>query len=106
MTYQKIEVNFTDKNRGVDFQDDFLYWINKKTKTVDYLAYRYHTNNGGVSFRVAINRRTIDGVVFQDFENYGASKNTPLDELSELYKKGELKLISMIENNFIKILNP
>jgi len=70
------------------------------------LAYRYHTNNGGIRFRVAINKRTIDGVIFQDYENYSGPKNTRLDELPKLYSKGELELISMIENNSIRILNP
>ncbi len=104
--YQKMEVNFTEKDGGVDFQDNFLYWINKKRKTLDYLAYLYHTNKGGVCFRVAISRRTMDGVVFQDYENYSVPKNTPLDELYKLYKKGELELFSMIESNSIRILKP
>ena len=106
VTYQKIKVSFTEENGGVDHQDNFLYWFNKKTKTLDYLAYRYYTNNGGVRFRVAVNKRTIDGVIFQDYENYSAPKNTRLDEFPRLYSKGKLELISMIENNSIKILNP
>jgi hypothetical protein len=66
-TYQKVGVHFTSENGGVDHQDTFRYWFDKEIKTLDYLAYQYHTNAGGVRFRVAINRRVIQGLVFQDY---------------------------------------
>jgi hypothetical protein len=56
----------------VDFDDEFHYWINKQTHKVDYLAYSYRTNDGGVRFRTAFNTRVIDGLTFQDYINYEA----------------------------------
>ncbi len=100
-TYQKVGVHFTSENGGVDHQDTFRYWFDKEVKTLDYLAYQYHTNAGGVRFRVAINRRTIEGIVFQDYENYTAPKNTPLDDLPKMYEEGKLELISLIANDSI-----
>jgi hypothetical protein len=47
---------------GKDFDDEFHYWINKQTHKVDYLAYSYRTNDGGVRFRTAFNTRVIDGL--------------------------------------------
>lgn len=104
--YQKIDVTFTPENGGVDYQDNFRYWIDKETKKLDYLAYQYHSDGGGIRFRAVVNRRTIDGVVFQDYENYKAQKNSSLDELTDLYKKGKLELISMIINDSIRIVKP
>ena len=37
--YYKIEVTFAQEGGGVDFEDVFVYWINKKTFQIDYLAY-------------------------------------------------------------------
>ena len=104
--YQKIGVSFTPENGGVDYQDTFRYWIDKETKKLDYLAYQYHSDGGGIRFRAVVNRRTIGGVVFQDYENYKAPKNSSLDELTDLYKKEKLELISMIINDSIRIVKP
>ena len=71
---------------------------------MNYLAYEYLTDAGGIRFRVAINRRTIEGVVFQDYENYKAPKNTSLDDLPKMYEKGELELLSLIVNDSITLI--
>jgi hypothetical protein len=42
------------RSGGKDFDDEFHYWINKQTHKVDYLAYSYRTNDGGVRFRTAL----------------------------------------------------
>ena len=102
--YQKVGVYFTSENGGVDHQDTFRYWFDKEIKTLDYLAYQYHTNAGGVRFRVAINRRAIEGLVFQDYENYTVPKNTPLDDLPKMYEEGKLELVSLIANDSITLI--
>ena len=103
-SYQKIGVHFTSENGGIDYHDTFRYWFDKEIKTLDYLAYKYLTDAGGIRFRVAINRRTIEGVVFQDYENYKAPKNTSLDDLPKMYEKGELELLSLIVNDSITLI--
>ena len=105
-SYQKIEVHFTSENGGFDYQDTFRYWFDEEIKTLDYLAYEYLTDAGGIRFRVAINRRTIEGVVFQDYENYKAPKNTSLDDLPKMYEEGKLELLSLIANDSITLINP
>jgi hypothetical protein len=105
-SYQKVGVHFTPKNGGIDYQDTFRYWFDEQTNTLDYLAYQYHTNGGGVRFRAAINRRSIDGVLFQDYENYKAPKNTSLDDLTVLYEQKKLELLSLIVNDSIRLIKP
>ena len=55
--YEKVKVTFLQENGGKDFEDVFVYWIHAESKTVDFLAYSYLTDGGGVRFRQAINRR-------------------------------------------------
>ncbi|MCL6462613.1 MAG: hypothetical protein I4O51_12185 [Flavobacterium micromati] len=94
--YDAIGVTFGKDGGGKDFDDEYQYWINKDTHKVDYLAYNYHVNDGGVRFRVAINTRVIAGVTFQDFINYEAPVKTPLKDLPKLYEQGKLKKVSQI----------
>lgn len=94
--YDVIEVSFGKDGGGKDFDDEYHYWINKETHKIDYLAYNYHTNEGGVRFRSAFNSRVVDGITFQDYVNYEAPINTPLKDLPKLYEQGKLKEFSKI----------
>ena len=96
--YDVIEVTFGQDGGGKDFDDEFHYWINKQTHKIDYLAYSYHTNDGGVRFRSAVNTRVIDGLTFQDYINYEAPLETALKDLPKLYEQGKLKELSQILN--------
>ncbi len=102
-TYFKIKVVFAEENGGEDHEDEFLYWINSENYLVDFLAYSYQTDGGGVRFRAAINRTEVDGIVFQDYVNYGAKTGTPLHALLQLFGKNQLKELSVITNEDIKI---
>ncbi len=104
--YHLIEVKFDEEGGGDDHDDTFAYWINVKTYTVDYLAYSFHVNGGGVRFREAINPVEVGGVRFQNYINYSpASKDTPLDKLPRLFEEGSLKKLSEIINEDMRIGN-
>jgi hypothetical protein len=94
--YDVVGVTFGQDGGGRDFDDEFHYWINKQTHKIDYIAYNYRTNNGGVRFRTAFNTRVIDGITFQDYINYEAPIGTPLKDLPKLYEQGKLKEVSQI----------
>jgi hypothetical protein len=98
--YYAVNVNFSKSNGGKDFDDEFIYWIDKKDFSMDYFAYKYNTDGGGIRFRKAYNVRTINGVVFQDYENYQVEKGTELLQIPELYSAGGLKLLSQIALTF------
>lgn len=104
-TYEVIKITFNEAGGGEDFDDVFYYWINKNTKIIDYLAYSYNVNNGGVRFRSAYNTRVIDGITFQDYINYKADVNTPLKALPKLYEANKLKALSDIKLEAITNLN-
>ncbi|WP_108868310.1 DUF6503 family protein [Aquimarina aquimarini] len=98
ISYFKIQVTFNQEGGGTDYEDEFMYWIRKEDFTVDYLAYKYAVNGGGIRFREAYNSRVVNGIRFVDYNNYKADDlSTPLSNLDELFEKGRLKLLSKIE---------
>lgn len=102
--YQTLSVRFRQEGGGADYQDEFRYWINKRDSLIDYLAYTYETDGGGIRFRVATRRHVKNGMLFQDYENYKPSnEDIPLDSLPHLWERGELELLSTIENLGIRI---
>ncbi|QCW99038.1 hypothetical protein FGM00_02485 [Aggregatimonas sangjinii] len=104
LEYELLSIDFDEEGGGKDYDDKFLYWINADTKTVDYLAYSYSTNDGGVRFRSAFNPRTVAGIRFQDYINYEVPIGTPLKNLSQLYEDGKLKELSKIITKDVRIM--
>jgi hypothetical protein len=105
--YYEIKVTFSEDGGGTDFDDSFVYWINKETFTLDYLAYKYATNGGGVRFREAYNPRVIEKIRFVDYNNFKPeSKEVDLADLDQLFVEGNLKLLSKIENKNVKVILP
>ncbi|QLE03023.1 deoxyribose-phosphate aldolase [Galbibacter sp. BG1] len=103
-SYFKIKVWFDQEGGGEDFEDVFLYWINLETYKVDYLAYEYHVNEGGMRFREAYNRRTIEGIDFVDYKNYKpANKDADLLELDKLFNEDKLELLSKIDLENVQV---
>lgn len=104
-TYHKIKVTFNENGGGEDFEDVFLYWINSETFKVDYLAYSYNESDGkGLRFREAYNERFVNGIRFVDYNNFKPEINTILlEELDALFETNQLKLLSKIELENIKV---
>ncbi|MFB9057799.1 DUF6503 family protein [Mariniflexile ostreae] len=103
--YSILSISFSQDGGGEDFDDEYYYWIDTDAHTVDYLAYNFHVNQGGVRFRSAYNRSIVDGITFQDYVNYKAEVGTPLKALPELYEAGKLIELSKIETESITNLN-
>ena len=101
--YLGIQVTFVEEGGGEDHEDIFIYWIHKEFSTVDFFAYSYITDGGGVRFRESINRRKAGGLLVQDYINYKADKGTPLQTLPDLFDQGELEELSRIENTKVKV---
>ena len=95
--YKILKVYFNEEGGGTDHDDVFHYWINTSTSRIDYLAYNYTVNKGGVRFREAYNPRVIDGILFQDYVNYKADVGTPLIDLPGIFENKRLKKLSVIE---------
>lgn len=104
-TFNMVKVTFKQEGGGEDYDDIFYYWIHKEHNTVDFLAYKYHVNGGGIRFRRAYNTRNIDGILFQDYINYKAPFSTPMKDLTYLLQENKLVEVSKIEVSNIKNLH-
>lgn len=102
--YYKVRVSFTEEGGGEDFDDTFVYWINKENFYIDYLAYSYSTDGGGKRFREAINRRNINGLLVDDYINYEPlNLSVPIEEYDLYFASDGLKELSRIENRNVTI---
>lgn len=105
-SYHQIKVSFQIENGGDDFEDEYLYWVNVNNYEIDYLAYNYITDGGGVRFRSAINKRRVDGLLVQDYINYApVDKKMPLSNLITQFEKEALIERSRIINSEIILLS-
>ena len=105
-SYHQIKVSFQIENGGDDFEDEYLYWVNVNNYEIDYLAYNYITDGGGVRFRSAINKRRVDGLLVQDYINYApVDKKMPLSDLITQFEKEALIERSRIINSEITLLS-
>ncbi len=95
--YFKVRVTFSQEGGGEDFDDVFLYWFLTDNYAMDYAAYSYLEDEGGSRFRKAYNRRSVNGMVFQDYLNMTGPAPDSLSFISEMFKSGRLDTLSKIE---------
>jgi hypothetical protein len=103
--YYKIEVTFSQEGGGEDFEDVFIYWINKASFKPDYLAYSYNEDDGkGMRFREAYNERYVNDLRFVDYNNYKSEdKKFYLIDLAKAFNNNSLKLLSKIELQNVEV---
>lgn len=102
--YYKVKVTFDKEGGGDDYEDTYIYWFNKDTYKVDYLAYDFHTDGGGMRFRKAYNERYVNGLRFVDYENYRPENMpTSIVDIDSLFLQNKLTLLSKIRLKNIKV---
>ncbi len=103
-SYFKIRVSFSEEGGGDDFDDSFIYWINKDNYLIDYFAYSYSTDGGGKRFREAINPRTINGLYTVDYINYEPmDMKVEIENYDQYFVEAGMKELSRIENENVSI---
>nr|WP_042245677.1 DUF6503 family protein [Jejuia pallidilutea] len=103
--YYEIGVTFREEGGGSDYEDTFVYWINKADFSLDYLAYSFAENGGGIRFREAYNKRIINNITFLDYNNYKPeTKDVDLKDLDTLFEAGKLQFVSKIETEDVKVI--
>lgn len=103
--YFKVEITFDQEGGGVDFEDVFVYWIDQEKFTIDYMAYLFHVNGGGVRFREVSKEQIVEGIRFANYNNYKPlDPNIDVRTTDEAFKNSELKKVSEInlENLSVK----
>jgi hypothetical protein len=104
-TYELIKVVFQQEGGGEDFDDQFLYWIGKENHYVDFIAYSYHTDGGGIRMREVSDVIEVGGIRFQNYLNLKPEdKNTSVEKMQDLYLSGDLELLSEINLENITVV--
>lgn len=102
--YHLIKVTFQQEGGGEHFEDEFLYWFGKDDFLMDFMAYSYHTDGGGVRMREVSGKTEAGGILFQNYLNLKpADENTPVEKMQELYISGKLEKLSEINLENIKV---
>lgn len=101
--YDRVEVTFDPEEGGRDWEDRFLYWFHPEEGTLDYMAYRYHVGQGGTRFRQAVNRRWVEGIVVQDYENLTRQGTEDIEEYGPAYEELDLEWVSYISIGNVSI---
>ncbi|MFN3997890.1 DUF6503 family protein [Algoriphagus sp.] len=103
--YHLIKVTFVPEGGGEHYEDEFLYWIGVEDYYLDYMAYSYHTEGGGVRMREVNGFKEVGGIRFQNYLNLKpANKNTPVEKMQELYISGKLEQLSEINLENISVV--
>jgi hypothetical protein len=102
--YYKIQVTF-DTSAGVEVHDDvFVYWFEKDSYAMDYFAYLFYSDGGGIRFREAFNKRNVNGIVFSDYKNYALDDTTfDITRIDSLFLENQLDLLSEIRLENIRV---
>ncbi|MFC5624137.1 DUF6503 family protein [Algoriphagus winogradskyi] len=102
--YNLIKVTFAEEGGGEDFDDEFLYWIGTEDSLIDYMAYSYHTDGGGVRMREVSAVQEVGGIRFQNYLNLKpADESVSVEKMQELYEAGKLELLSEINLENINV---
>jgi len=102
--YYKVKVTFDEDGGGDDFDDTYVYFFNKNTFKVDYLAYDFQVNGGGMRFREAFNERYVNGIRFVDYNNMKPiDKDVSVLQVDSLFNNNRLELLSKIELTELKV---
>lgn len=101
-SYHQVRISFEAEKGGKDHEDVFLYWFNTEDGRMDFLAYRFFEDGGGVRFREAFDRRRIDGLLVQSYHNFKAPQDVKLRDLDEMWEKGELEKVSEIRTEKVR----
>lgn len=103
--YYKLQITFSEAGGGDDYDDVFIYWFRKDNFQLDYLAYKYHTNGGGVRFRELKEQCIKNGIRFVDYHNYKPlEKDLDFFTIDKAYETGKLKKVSEIVLKNIEVL--
>ncbi len=104
----KVKVTF-EAGTSTDAGDEYVYWFDPESARLEYLAYSYDDNGGGLRFRRSVRHRRIGGLLFFDQENYGVdggSADGPglsVDSIDDAYARDRMRHVSTVRLESIEV---
>ncbi len=102
----KVKVTF-EAGTSTDAGDEYMYWFDPETGRLEYLAYSYDDNGGGLRFRRAVRHRRIGGLLFFDQENHGIDgPGLSVDAIDAAYVHDAMRHVSTVRLEDIRVGAP
>ncbi len=102
-TFHRIKVTF-EPGSSTDASDEYMYWFDPETARLEFFAYTYDDNGGGLRFRRAINHRRFGGILFFDQENFGTEgAGLSVDLIDEAFVRNKLRHVSTVRLEDIEV---
>lgn len=99
-----VKIGFSKQGGGEDHDDEFVFWFDAGDFKMNYFAYRYHREGGGVRFRIADSAYTTSGFRIQHYLNLKYdSISIRLETLPDLFVQDQLDTLSYISIENLKI---
>ncbi len=99
----KVKVTF-EAGSSTDAGDQYMYWFDPETARLEYLAYSYDDNGGGLRFRRAVRHRRIGGLLFFDQENFGADgPGLSVDMIDAAFVRDSMRHVSTVRLEEIQV---
>ncbi len=99
----KVKVTF-QTGTSTDAGDQYMYWFDPETARLEYFAYSYDDNGGGLRFRRAVRHRRIGGLLFFDQENLGADgPGLSVDAIDAAYVRDSMRHVSTVRLEKIQV---
>ncbi len=99
----KVKVTF-EPGTSSAAGDEYLYWFDPESARLEYFAYSYDDNGGGLRFRRAVRHRRIGGLLFFDQENHGADGlGLSVDEIDADYVRDSMRHVSTVRLDPIRV---
>ena len=92
----RVKVTFEPES-STDATDQYIYWFDPESARLEYFAYSYDDNGGGLRFRRTVNHRRVGGVLFFDQENFGVEgPGLSVDAIDPAYVREKMRHISTV----------
>ncbi len=101
--YQVFHVKYNNL-MPTDLISNYYLYVHTKDLTIDFIGYDFEPAADRLFFREIFNRRTVEGIVFEDYRTFRTKTNdVVLDSLPQLFMKNQLDLTAAFTPENVKV---
>lgn len=101
--YQVIHAKYQSL-MPTDLISNYYLYVHEKDLTIDFIGYDFAPAKDQLFFRESFNRRTVEGIVFEDYRTFRTKTNDiVMDSLPYLFLRNELELTTAFTPENVKV---
>lgn len=101
--YQVIHIKY-ESLMPTDLISNYYLYVHEKDLTIDFIGYDFAPAEGRLFFRESFNRRTVNGIVFEDFRTFRTKESgIAMDSLPGLFLRNQLDLKAAFKPENVKV---